>query len=87
MITMNIPVAKMVTLPKLALKLGADARTSSCGMVGRAAAWPREPKAARRDRDVNMLPNSRISFYENESRKVIERERERGERKCNGDCF
>jgi len=77
---MDIPVAKMVTLPRLALKLGADARTSSCGMVGRAAAWLREPNAARRDRDVNMLSNNRISFYDNESRKVMERERERERR-------
>jgi hypothetical protein len=44
-------------------------------MVGRAAAWLREPSAARRDRDVSMLSNSRICFDENESRRMMERER------------
>jgi hypothetical protein len=55
-------------------------------MVGKAAAWLREPSAARRDRVGSMLLNSRMSFFEHKKGKVIERGKR--ERKCNGDnCF
>jgi hypothetical protein len=54
-------------------------------MVGKAAAWLNEPSAARRDRDASMVSNSSISFFENERRKIVERERM--EREWNGeDC-
>jgi hypothetical protein len=55
-------------------------------MVGRAAAWLREPSAARRDRVGSMLSNSGMSFSEHKKRKVSERGRIK--RKRNGDnCF